>query len=266
MLAYYSQLARPQDTTPVSSRTFNHPGGEPALVRRAETLDTLVHVVYCPSTNFMKAHPYTVAEGHERLIWLVLVLISVVLAAVLVFLIPLLLSRVTALPQIDTGDFGNALAALMPLIHGSPLLLCLFIVYAVFDKWAWRWPLIREVPNLNGTWAGELVSQARPDEPLAIELKVRQRWSKIMITIESDRTFSYSVNASVSYKGMDRVEVINTYVAEPKANGDPPVISRHHGTNIFSFLVASQRLTEITGVYYTERNQGNNGSIRFAVE
>ena len=106
----------------------------------------------------------------------------------------------------------------------------------------------------------ERISQSRAKRR---ERGVWQR-SKIMITIESAKTFSYSVNASVTFEGSERVNVINAYVAEAKPGPDP-VINRHYGTNIIHFGMANRRLIETAGIYYTERNQGNTGTFRFQV-
>jgi hypothetical protein len=213
----------------------------------------------------MTAHPYSVSEGRGEgiWVWLVLLVISISLAVLLVFIIvPLLTELIELSPptQLDLSELRTALALFRPVVQGSPLLICLYIVYALFDKWAWRWRFVRQGPNLNGEWRGALVSNEKPTDPLQVTLKIEQTWSKIIITLKSDKTFSHSLNASLSFEGLDRVKLINTYFAE--ATTEPPVINRHYGTNIIHFRIEGRRLVEISGIYFTERNQGNNGSFR----
>jgi hypothetical protein len=212
----------------------------------------------------MKAHPYTVADGGTQRVWLALAVISIGVAVLMVFfIVPILLAlAVRVFPShSDAGKLQEAWEALGPVVHGSPLLVCYFVVYAVFDRWAWKW--IDQVPDLNGTWKGNLVSEKRPDAPFPVTLKIEQTWSKIMITIESAATFSRSVNASVTFEGSGRVRLINTYLAEPRPGANPPAITRHFGTNIFHLSFGSKGLAEIVGDYYTERNHGSTGFFQF---
>lgn len=214
----------------------------------------------------MKTHPYTVADGSTQRIWLALALISIIVTSVVVFAVAPVVPTLVAMvfpSNADSGKLWEAWAVLRPVIHGSPLLICYFIVYAVFDRWAWKWRIINEVPDLNGTWKGTLVSEKRPHDPLTVTLKIRQTWSKIMITIDSDATLSRSVSASVTFEGHDSVRLINTYVAEAKPGVSSPPITRHFGTNIFHLSLRDRRLEEIVGDYYTERNHGSTGSFRF---
>ena len=223
----------------------------------------------------MKAHPYTIVEGRPVTIWIILVLISFGAAALLVWLVPLLVSAGDGLwdylvspseEETDAASIWNSIEALAPVVKGSPLLACLYVVYKLFDMWMWKISLFSKVPNLNGKWRGHLVSDEMPDKPLEVRLRIRQTWSKIMIEVDSIPTFSHSVTASVDFKGSAKLEIINTYVAEPKPNIHPAVINRHYGTNIIHLEFADGKISEIGGIYYTERNLGHHGSFNFRIQ
>lgn len=72
----------------------------------------------------------------------------------------------------------------------------------VFDRWVWRWPLVRRVtrrPILHGTWRTELRTsyEARADETIEAYLVVRQTYSTICIDMLFDRSQSTSMSGDL---------------------------------------------------------------------
>lgn len=219
----------------------------------------------------MRAHPYSAGEARRPTVWVVLIGVAAVLAGLVVWVIIPALGSLAAfvgdlIPALQTRALSNAFDLLLPVIRGSPFILCVLLVYWIFDTRAWKMKMFNSIPDLNGTWDGELISDARPQEKFPIKLRIRQTWSKIMITVESDKTFSYSINGSVSFESDELVELLNVYMAEPKLDPGPAVITRHYGTNIVHFRMNEQKkIVGITGLYYTERDQGHHGSFAFNI-
>lgn len=80
-----------------------------------------------------------------------------------------------------------------------------FIV-AGFDRWAWRWPLVRRLthrPVLLGTWRVELRTsyEARRDEVIEAFLVIRQTYSTICVDMLFDRSQSTSMSGDLVVEG-----------------------------------------------------------------
>jgi hypothetical protein len=77
----------------------------------------------------------------------------------------------------------------------------IFIV-AGFDRWAWRWPILRKLtkrPILVGTWRVELRTsyKGRRDEVIEAFLVVRQTYSTICVDMLFDRSQSTSMSGDL---------------------------------------------------------------------
>ena len=78
----------------------------------------------------------------------------------------------------------------------------LLIIHYVFEKFLWRWKLFRlflvNVPNLQGTWKGELASKwVNPETgeciaPIGIIVFIRQSFSTISVEVHTDKMESIS--------------------------------------------------------------------------
>jgi hypothetical protein len=81
------------------------------------------------------------------------------------------------------------------------------LIFAGFEKRAWRWRVTTKVPHstmpdLSGGWSGEIVITKGKDgeaegKQLACQVQIKQDWSRIAIDFETDVSKSWSVMANV---------------------------------------------------------------------
>jgi hypothetical protein len=143
----------------------------------------------------------------------------------------------------------------VPLLYG--------ILYALFDKYCWRWWIFRrtdivKVPMLGGVWRG--YSQSSFDEfqtSHQIEMRIEQRWTAIRITFRGDLSGSHSILAAIFVDAPDGVVLDYEYQNEPLP-GAREAMQIHHGTARLRVIAE----TEMEGYYYTGRGRSNHGSIQ----
>lgn len=150
------------------------------------------------------------------------------------------------------------------------------LLYYLFDNHLWKSKYINKlhnVPDLNGTWEGGLVSsfQDENNEPVKMYayFKINQTWSRI--TIKSDfskekksenKLQLLNQNSSSSYSDTATFDIDN--VAGPKlvftykndANNPNLKIRNHSGCNTFIY-----KDNTLSGMYFTDRGNGTHGSI-----
>ena len=134
----------------------------------------------------------------------------------------------------------------------------------LFDRYVWRLDILRklklfQLPDLNGKWSGEVVSSYSQDSRShSVSVVVVQRWSKILIRLETEDSRSRSVLASLRTVDLINPELSYQYVNEPKSNA-PDTMEMHRGT-------ATLELTGygLEGDYYTGRGRGEVGTIKLS--
>jgi hypothetical protein len=110
----------------------------------------------------------------------IVIRVSILLACVLAFLY-LLINKMDI-------DFANSFKAL----SASATLIILF--WGLYFEWGWRLPMLKKLfyrPNLNGTWAGELISDWKDEngknvEPIKFFIVIRQNFLRINFTTFTD--------------------------------------------------------------------------------
>lgn len=139
---------------------------------------------------------------------------------------------------------------------------CYSLLYWLFDRYIWRWgPLhklgLLSVPDLNGRWDGEVDSSHGSEGTRAnISVNILQRWSTILIILESDESISRSTMASFRTRDTDRPEVTYAYLSEPN-NKAPRTMEIHRGT-----CALQVKANALEGGYYTGRGRGTVGEIK----
>lgn len=136
-------------------------------------------------------------------------------------------------------------------------------LYWIFDNRMWRWPLWRRmgllnVPDLNGRWAGTVESSYGNGSRYEVAISISQRWSKLLVSLETEYSFSYSISATLKVADVTIPELSYLYINEPKASA-PDTMSIHRGT-------ATLQLKEsvLEGDYYTGRGRMTFGSMRLS--
>ncbi len=140
------------------------------------------------------------------------------------------------------------------------LLLTLVIV---FDRWAWRWRVLRpwlvSTPNLNGTWKGELVSTYEESRgPIEAYLVIRQTFSSLRIRLMTRESNSYLLAgaATPDQSGLHIVTGIYRNVPDLLRRSVSPI---HHGAILLQVRKNPPNLLQ--GEYWTDRD--TKGELRF---
>lgn len=145
------------------------------------------------------------------------------------------------------------------------------IIGIIFTKWLWRWPLLQgwliKVPNLQGTWRGELKSDwvdpntGKLIDSIPMILVVRQTFSNIKCTVMTGESTSYSTTADINIvpSGEDLYLTYN-YTNRPKATiRDRSEI--HDGASILKIIKKPEMCLE--GEYWTSRKTRGDISLKF---
>ena len=135
------------------------------------------------------------------------------------------------------------------------------ILYYAFDRFVWRWHLLRRlglvtVPDLNGEWRGQIRSSHESDDlSLQASVVITQQWSKILVRLEAEESYSRSIAASFLTDDPSSPELVYVYENEPSSMA-PESMHAHGGTARLR-LVGSG----LQGKYYTGRDRRTIGDI-----
>lgn len=103
-----------------------------------------------------------------------------------------------------------------------------WVLWGVFKRWLWKLPLLQgwlvKIPNLNGTWAGEIQSTWKNPEtdigipPISATATITQTLTTITVDFRTGEMQSQSVVADISCDSHRRVaEIKYIYQSEPDA-------------------------------------------------
>lgn len=145
------------------------------------------------------------------------------------------------------------------------------IIGIVFTKWLWRWKPLQgwliKIPDLQGTWRGELKSDwINPEtgkgiDPIPMVLVIRQTFSSIKCTLMTKESTSYSTTADINIvpNGEDLYLTYN-YSNRPKATiRDRSAI--HDGASILKIISKPNKCLE--GEYWTSRKTRGEMTLTF---
>ena len=135
------------------------------------------------------------------------------------------------------------------------------VLYWLFDNHVWRWRLWRragllKVPDLNGNWAGSVVSSYGNGSVHEVTISIVQRWSKLLVRFETEHSQSHSISGALKVADVANPELSYLYINLPKpsARGTMDI---HRGTATLEL-----KGTVLEGDYYTGRGRMTYGSIR----
>ena len=153
-----------------------------------------------------------------------------------------------------------------------PQAISIYIVIGIiFKKWVWRWSLLQKwlvkVPDLQGTWRGELKSDwINPEtgekiNPIPIVLVIRQTFSNIKCTLMTEESSSYSTTADINIAAnSEDLYLVYNYTNRPKATiRDRSEI--HDGAAILKIINKPDRCLE--GEYWTSRKTRGDMMLAF---
>lgn len=172
-----------------------------------------------------------------------------------------------ALVLISGANLVNGLQ--LPALWGrvvSSVPLIVVAIFAIFDRWAWRWwfiPKVVQRPLLHGTWHGHLTSTWNPEgQPGTTSyeafLVVTQTFTSVQVALMTQESKSRSVIADIVRNASDDFSIFYHYGNTPRleVRGGSPI---HMGG--VSFEVFDVRPKKLEGEYWTSRNSG--GSMTF---
>ena len=139
---------------------------------------------------------------------------------------------------------------------------CYSVLYWLFDRYLWRLGLLRRLglirlPNLNGKWVGAVESSYNQDgRAHSVSVVVMQRWSKVLVRLETENSRSHSVMASLRTVDLPNPELSYQFVNEPKSNA-PGTMGMHRGTATLELIGSG-----LEGDYYSGRGRGEVGTIK----
>lgn len=135
------------------------------------------------------------------------------------------------------------------------------IIGIIFTKWLWRWRFLQgwliKIPDLQGTWRGELKSDwINPEtgkgiDPILMVLVIRQTFSSIKCTLMTKESSSYSTTADINVaSNSEDLYFTYNYTNRPKATiRDRSAI--HDGASILKIINKPNKSLE--GEYWTSR-------------
>jgi len=140
------------------------------------------------------------------------------------------------------------------------------LLLLIYDKWVWRWPLIRRGaelagrPVIHGTWKGILTYERDVhDQPgsIRIYLAIDQSFSTISLRSYVSTSESYSLTATIERPLPTRRQLVYAYRSE--APHDSRDTNRPHDGSAILNLVGIP-VEEIDGSYYNDRMR--RGSLK----
>ena len=158
---------------------------------------------------------------------------------------------------LDSVDFEPQWWLSVPSFAG-----CYSGLHWLFDRYVWRLRLLRklkliQLPDLNGSWTGEVKSSYSQDgQAHSVSVVILQRWSKIFVRLESEYSRSRSISASLRTVDLLTPELSYQYVNEPRSNA-PGTMEMHRGTSTLESIGSG-----LEGDYYTGRGRGEVGTIK----
>ena len=154
----------------------------------------------------------------------------------------------------------------LPWWIGAPSVIGFYgVLYAIFDKYLWRWRVLRtigvvKVPDLNGIWNGCVVSSF--DEHATkydATIKISQSWTQISVILKTNYSKSSSLLAAIVTEDPGGTVLSYEYLNEPIPNAKY-TMHTHRGT---ARLTMQSNGKVLEGEYYTGRDRQNFGSMRF---
>jgi SMODS-associating 2TM, beta-strand rich effector domain len=136
------------------------------------------------------------------------------------------------------------------------------LVSFLFNRFAWRWPLIRKViavPDLSGKWnitGSNFDSEGRTTHEWTGTAYINQTWTQISVALTTDTSRSRSGSASLEPNDGHGTRLIFSYLNEP--NPGPEPLTAHRGT---CDLMFADNCQTATGTYFNDFQRRSYGKL-----
>lgn len=139
-------------------------------------------------------------------------------------------------------------------------------LFEVFDRWLWRWPLVRlvagvRIPDIQGSWTGtveQTSGEGSGERSASVEIK--QRWSAISIALRTAESTSRSHVAGFETEPAGEAALVYEYLNEPRADA-VETMATHRGFARVSLEKAGAQVARLHGDYFTGRGRETVGVI-----
>lgn len=140
---------------------------------------------------------------------------------------------------------------------------------AVFDRWGWRWPVLRRLvgqPDLEGTWIGEIRSAwvnpltGLQIGPIRAALVIRQTFTTLTVTLYTKESQSVTTAASLLEEPDGRFAVTGIYRNDPRLSVQGRSRPHFGGLRLQAVGTGEDRLV---GSYWTDRCTSGEMEFRF---
>jgi hypothetical protein len=135
------------------------------------------------------------------------------------------------------------------------------LLFGVYNRVAWRWSIcgfqFSGVPDVGGTWYGEITSNYAGETQSEGMIFIAQTWSKITVCFENASSRSYSRMASLNVTPGVNEGLIYEYANDPATDARTTM----HGHRGLSFMRLGQEGKTLAGEYFTGRDRGTSGRI-----
>jgi len=142
------------------------------------------------------------------------------------------------------------------------------ITAAIFNKWAWSWPIFRgwyvRRPDIRGTWqtvlSSEWIDPTTNERVAPIDgyVVIRQTFSNLSVRLMTAESRSQSIAYSVDQQPDEIFSLSVVYRNEPEISLQGTKSEIHHGA--FILEVHMDEPSELVGHYWTDRK--TRGSMR----
>jgi SMODS-associating 2TM, beta-strand rich effector domain len=158
----------------------------------------------------------------------------------------------------------NALSFSPPWWLDTPAVLGIYgLLWKGYDGFAWRWRAgqlsLTDVPNLAGTWNGEIISTRDRRTSIPATLTITQTATRVLITLETTTSRSNSVMATINCRPGPYQGLHYSFENRPHAMAQS-TMSPHSGQAHLRLFPDGRRLS---GDYETDRHRGNVGAMSF---
>lgn len=173
---------------------------------------------------------------------------SLIFSSLLLKLVNGILDIINSLPYINY----------FPLISQLSMFGLFFcILYILFEKCLWKFEIfgfrMSKIPDLNGTWAGKIISNHGGRHEIDVTVTIEQTWSKMSIILKTANSKSKSKSASMFIK---EKRLCYHYLNEPSSI-TPDTMSKHYGVAYLDF----DEDGTLEGNYFNDWERGTFGKI-----
>jgi hypothetical protein len=127
-----------------------------------------------------------------------------------------------------------------------------------YEKWLWKWA--STIPDLNGTWIGEIRSSHNNGTVVSCVMRIKQTWTHMSIELDTEHSHSKTTMAALYEQLPGERGLKYEFVSEPNSLA----VDTMHAHRGACRMDISPQQTSLKGNYYTGRDRMNLGELAVA--